>query len=398
VNNAKIILDGGRDKSLRRRHPWVFSGAIKRIDGNPEPGDTVEVFSASNEWLMRGAYSPKSQISVRAWTFDQAEAINKDFFIKRIKAALEFRQTLFNDCANTTAYRIIAGEPDGLPGVIVDRYNDWIITQFLAVGADKHKKMVADILLELTGCSGIYERSDVSVRSLEGLAETKESLAGQNPPEMLQINEHGIKFNVDVINGHKTGFYLDQRLNRQFVKQHTAGKHVLNCFAYSGGFGIAAALGGAVSVINVDSSAPALELAAQNMRLNDIPESTYTNITADVFCHLRKLRAENKKFDVIILDPPKFADSMRTLEKACRGYKDIAILAWQLLNTGGALFTFSCSGLMTPELFLKITADAALDAECDAKVVTRLFQSPDHACSLNFPESLYLKGLHCIKQ
>ncbi len=393
MNNVKITLEKGRDKSLRRRHPWVFSGAVKRIDGTPAPGATVDVYSAGGEWLTRGAYSPESQISVRAWSFDAEEKIDRDFFMKRIKTALEFRQQMFKDTADVTAYRLIAGESDGLPGVIVDRYNDWLVGQFLAAGAEAHKKTIAEILLKLTGCKGLYERSDAFVRTREGMAEVSGSLAGKTPPELLEINEYGIHFKVDVVNGHKTGFYLDQRENRQIIRQHAAGKSVLNCFAYTGGFGVAAAVGGAVSVTNVDSSASSLELATENMRLNNISESKYENITADVFCLLRKFRAEGRKFDIIVLDPPKFADSMRSLEKACRGYKDIAILAFQLLNPGGMLYSFSCSGLMTSELFLKITADAALDAGFDARILQRLTQSPDHVCTLHFPESLYLKGL-----
>jgi 23S rRNA (cytosine1962-C5)-methyltransferase len=389
----KVILEKGREKSLQRHHPWVFSGAIKLVEGKPERGETVDIFSAGNDWLARGSYSPDSQITVRVWTFDKDENIDRDFFLRKIVKALEFRQKLSGIGTDFTAYRIIAAEADGLPGLIVDRYGDYLAAQFLAAGMELHKQAVIELLAELTACKGIYERSDVAVRLKEGLAETAGLLYGEEPPEKIEIREHAQKFYVDVRQGHKTGFYLDQRDNRDYLYKHAAGKTVLNCFSYTGGFGVAAALGGAAMVTNADTSAPALALGSENMQLNGIDEKCFENIEADVFCLLRKFRAEGRKFDIIVLDPPKFADAKNHMDKACRGYKDIAILGFQLLNPDGQLYTFSCSGLMAPELFLKITADAALDAGTDAHIIKRFSQSPDHAVSLHFPESHYLKGL-----
>jgi 23S rRNA (cytosine1962-C5)-methyltransferase len=389
----KIILEKGREKSLLRRHPWIFSGAIKSVEGKPERGETVDVLSSSNEWLARGSYSPDSQITVRAWTFDKDENIDSDFFRRKIVKALELRQRLPGIGTDFTACRLIGGEADGLPGLIVDRYGDYLAGQFLASGVEKYKATIVEMLIELTACKGFYERSDVAVRLKEGLTETTGTLFGAEPPEKIEIREHALKFYVDVKHGHKTGFYLDQRDNRNYLYKHAAGKTVLNCFSYTGGFGVAAAKGGAAMVTNADTSAPMLALGSENMQLNGIDEKLYENIEADVFCLLRKFRAEGRKFDIIVLDPPKFADSKHHMDKACRGYKDIAILGFQLLNPGGQLYTFSCSGLMTPELFLKITADAALDAGIDAHIVNRFCQAPDHAMSLHFPESHYLKGL-----
>ncbi len=389
----KVILEKGREKSLQRRHPWVFSGAINLVEGKPVRGETVDIVSAGKDWLARGSYSPDSQITVRVWTFEKDENIDRDFFRRKIVKALEFRQKLSGIGTDFTACRLIAAEADGLPGLIVDRYGDYLVVQFLASGVEGHKTLIVELLAELTACKGIYERSDVAVRLKEGLAETAGLLYGEEPPEKIEIREHALKFYVDVRKGHKTGFYLDQRDNRDYLYKHAAGKTVLNCFSYTGGFGVAAALGGSAMVTNVDTSAPMLELGSENMQLNGIDEKCYENIEADVFCLLRKFRAEGRKFDIIVLDPPKFADAKNHMDKACRGYKDIAILGFQLLNPGGQLYTFSCSGLMVPELFLKITADAALDAGTDAHITRRFSQAPDHAVSLHFPESQYLKGL-----
>ncbi len=389
----KVILEKGREKSLQRRHPWIFSGAVKQVEGKPERGETVDIVSAGNDWLGRGSYSPDSQITVRVWTFNKDENIDRDFFRRQIVKALEFRQKLSGIGTDFTAYRIIAAEADGLPGLIADRYGDYLVVQFLASGVELHKQLIIELLAELTACKSIYERSDVAVRLKEGLTETAGLLFGEEPPEKIEIREHAQKFYVDVRHGHKTGFYLDQRDNRDYLYKHAAGKTMLNCFSYTGGFGVAAALGGAAMVTNVDTSAPMLALGSENMRLNGIDEKLYENIEADVFCLLRKFRAEGRKFDIIVLDPPKFTDAKNHMDKACRGYKDIAILGFQLLNPGGQLYTFSCSGLMVPELFLKITADAALDAGTDARILKRFSQAPDHAVSLHFPESHYLKGL-----
>ncbi len=389
----KIILKKGRDKSLLRHHPWIFSGAIKRIEGTPERGEPVEVYNATGSWLARGAYSPDSQIVVRVWTFNQDETVDREFFRCTIENAVKLRHSLPGFASNFTACRLIAAEADRMPGLIVDQYADYLVVRFLAAGVEKHKSVIVELLAATTGCRGIYERSDDAARIKEGLPEATGLLCGEMPPEEIIIQEYALRFKVNIQSGQKTGFYLDQRDNRDYLRRHAAGKTVLNCFAYTGGFGLAAAVGGAAKVTNVDSSSPALEMTVENMRLNGIEETCYENISADVFCLLRKFRAEKRKFDIIVLDPPKFADSKSHLAKACRGYKDIAILGFQLLNPGGQLYTFSCSGLMTPELFLKITADGALDANVEAAVIKRFSQAPDHLVSLPFPESYYLKGL-----
>jgi 23S rRNA (cytosine1962-C5)-methyltransferase len=389
-----VVLKKNREKSLLRRHPWVFSGAVATIDGKPKAGDTVEIVSSKGEWLARGAYSPESQITARVWTFDKEEQVDRDFFVRRIKAAAEYRNFLQLDKADC-ACREIASESDGLPGLIVDRYADYLVVQFLAAGTEYNREIIVDCLNEVFTPAGIYERSDVSVRAKEGLQERVGLLAGSEPPEQIEINENGLKFMIDVRGGHKTGYYLDQRDNRAVVQAVASGKTVLNCFAYTGGFGVAAAVGGAEMITNVDSSVPALELAADNMRLNGIEDDKFENIEADVFSILRKFRAEGRKFDVIVLDPPKFVESQKALPRACRAYKDIAILGFQLLNPGGLLFNFSCSGLMPQDLFQKITADAAVDAGVNTRIVSRLSQAADHPTSLNFPEGYYLKGIQC---
>ncbi|MCP3967615.1 MAG: methyltransferase [Lentisphaerae bacterium] len=386
----RIVLKDGRDKSLRRRHPWIFSGAVKNIEGKPELGDTVEIVSRKGEFLGVGSYSPKSQITARIWSFEQ-ESIDNAFFQKRIKQAIQFRTALglMND---GEACRLVASEADSLPGVIVDRYGNYLVIQLLSAGADVWKQTICDCLQEIVSCAGIYERSDVDVRSKEGLEKRTGLIAGDEPPELIEINENGLRYLIDVREGHKTGFYLDQRDNRYALRSIVADKTVLNCFSYTGGFGVAAAKAGAAMVTNVDASGAALELAQRNMQLNDIPESSYENVEADVFKLLRKYRDMNRKFDIIVLDPPKFIESKGQLNRASRGYKDIAMLGFKLLNPGGMLLNFSCSGLMPVDLFQKITADAALDARVNGKIIKRLSQAPDHPTLLSFPESYYLKG------
>lgn len=384
----------GREKSLLRRHPWIFSGAVERAEGKPQPGETVDVFDSKGNFVARAAYSPESQLQARVWTFSADQQIDRDFFATRIKSAIDYRKFLKYDDPEG-ACRLIAAESDGLPGVTVDRYGKYLVAQFSSAGADFHKKMIADVLLELTGCLGVYERSDVSSRSKEGLAECKGNLVGELPPENLVISENGMKFKVDIYNGHKTGFYLDQKVNRHIVCELASGRKLLNCFSYTGTFSVAAALGGAEKVVNVDSSRAALDIAVENFSLNSVSDDKYENVEADVFCYLRKLRAEKRTFDMIVLDPPKFIDSQKALDRGCRAYKDIALLGFQLLNPGGILVNFSCSGHMDSALFQKITADALLDSGKHGVIVRTLQQAPDHPVALEFPEALYLKGLVC---
>jgi 23S rRNA (cytosine1962-C5)-methyltransferase len=391
---AFVIVKPKRDKSLLRRHPWVFNGAIAKTRGHLEPGCTVDVVSTRGNWLGRGAHSPRSQISVRIWTFDETEAVDEQFFRNRLERALACRRSLV-DQMHLTGYRLVNAESDGLPGVIIDRYGDFLVCQFLTVGAEAWKDTIVDQLGALIPVAGIFERSDSPVRDKEGLARQTGVLAGQEPPATIAFQEGPHRFWVDVRLGHKTGFYLDQRDNRLQMKGFADGAEVLNCFAYTGGFGVAALKAGARHVTNVDMSSAALELSAQNIALNDLDPGRIEHVEADVFKQLRYYRDAARRFDVIVLDPPKFADSRAQVGRASRGYKDINLLAIKLLRAGGHLFTFSCSGLMEPELFQKIVADAALDAGRDAQIIRRLNQAADHPTALNFPEGHYLKGLLC---
>ncbi|MCG2787596.1 MAG: class I SAM-dependent methyltransferase [Anaerolineae bacterium] len=412
---ASIILKLEREKSLLRRHPWVFSGAIGQVNGNPASGTTVDVRAADGAFLARAAYSPSSQIRARVWSFDPDEVIDVDFFRRRISAALARRTIFFSSLhfpqANggseggvTDAFRLVHAESDRIPGLVVDRYGDVLVMQILTAGCEFWRETLADLLLEATGATAIYERSDADVRELEGLQPRVGLLRGVLPTTRLTINEYGLKFLVDIEHGHKTGFYLDQRANRNRVGQLAAGRDVLNCFCYTGGFSIHAARGGAKSVVSVDTSADALAIGQENAALNGIQVDVSTGSTtslewleADVFTGLRKFRDQNRSWDLIVLDPPKFAPTAAQAEKAARGYKDINRLAFKLLRPGGILVTFSCSGGIDAALFQKIVASAALDAGVEAQIVETLTQGPDHPVSIHFPEGAYLKGLVCVK-
>jgi 23S rRNA (cytosine1962-C5)-methyltransferase len=386
-----IILKSGREKSLLRRHPWIFSGAIQTIVGEPENGETVLVENHKNQPIGSAAYSSGSQLTGRMWSFNPAEPIDEAFFTGRIRRAVELRNALGIN-APDGACRLIGSEADGLPGLIVDRYADFAVAQISSAGAFRHRELIAEILRKELKVKGIYERSDVAVRAHEGLPEYTGLLIGEEPPGQIVFSENGLQFTVDVRHGHKTGFYLDQRENRRLVRSYAANRKVLNCFAYSGSFAVAALAGGAVQVVNVDSSAPALALAEENCKLNGFGPETHENRVADVFTQLRQSRDAGEKFDMVILDPPKFIDNRGSLPRGCRAYQDIARLGFQLLNPGGLLFNFSCSGLMPAELFQKITADAALDAGVEGRIIGRMEQSSDHPTGLAIPESFYLKG------
>ncbi|NLC70529.1 MAG: methyltransferase domain-containing protein [Desulfuromonadaceae bacterium] len=395
TSKPALYLKSARTKSLERRHPWIFSGAVARIDGNPMSGETVEILSEKGKFLGRGAYSPTSQILVRVWTFDEGEDIDAAFFRNRLQEAFQLRRDLLRDKDGTTALRLVNAESDGLPGVVIDRYGEIPVCQFTSAGAEKWRGEIVRQLRDLTGAATIFERSDLEVRSKEGLPPRSGLLYGADPPELVEIGEHGCRYLVDIRRGHKTGFYLDQRENRRAAGEFSSGAEVLNCFSYSGGFAVHALQGGAEKVVNIDASADALELARANILLNGLDAGRVTNLCGDVFALLRRFRDEGRRFNLIILDPPKFADSRHQLPGACRGYKDINLLAFKLLKPGGTLFTFSCSGMMEPDLFQKIVADAALDAGRRAAVIKRLFQGEDHPVALNFPEGAYLKGLIC---
>ena len=392
MENKFLKLNPGREKSLLRRHVWIFSGAVADYPGEAAPGETVEVFDAKNNFLARAAYSPDSQLIARVWTFDRDEQIDEAFFARRIKAAVEYRHFLKLDDPKGGC-RLINSEADGLPGLVVDRYAGVLVIQITSAGIEFHRDTIVKLLAEITGAASIYERSDVSVRAKEGLAERSGLLYGAQPLNPVIIEENGARFAVDVRHGQKSGFYFDQRCARAAVAAYADGRTVLNAFSYTGAFAVSALLAGAGHVINIDSSAPALKQAAHNLEMNKIKPERYENRTADVFTELRRLVEEGRKFDLVILDPPKFIESQKALVRGCRAYQDIARLGYRLLNPGGLLFNFSCSGLMTPELFQKITADAALDAGVRARLVRHLEQAPDHPVSLAVPEGFYMKGL-----
>lgn len=386
-----IILHKGKEKSLLRGHPWIFDGAIAEVAGNPASGETVDVLAEDGQWLARAAYSPASKIRARVWTFNQEEQIDQAFFDRRIRLALAYREKLAIS-SFTNTYRLIHGEADGIPGCVVDRYGPFLVCQFLCAGTETNKSLILNSLFLIPGVSGIYERSDTDARTRDGLAPRCGLICGQEPPDLFEVHENGIVYLADIKNGQKTGFYIDQRDNRASMP-FCADAEVLNCFCYTGGFGLRAAMEGASHVTQLDISAPALEHARMNAAANNLPEECFTYEKADVFEHLRKYRDMRRQFDVVVLDPPKFADTPKQLEKAARGYKDINLLGIKLCRPGGTLLTFSCSGAMTPELFSKIVGDAARDAGRNAVIVKALAQAPDHPVTLNFPEGRYLTGL-----
>jgi 23S rRNA (cytosine1962-C5)-methyltransferase len=392
----KLTLKPGREKSLLRRHPWVFASALQTPDVNPASGSTVDLLSSERHFLARASYSPHSQIRARVWTFED-KPIDREFFRKRIRGAIDFRRMLQIE-GQGDAYRLIHSESDGIAGLVVDRYGNVIVLQSSTAGSEFWKDTIADLLIEETGIQTIYERSDADVRELEGLKPINGILRGTLPDSQITIHEHNLKFKVDIQHGHKTGFYLDQRENRRRAGNLTKDRDVLNCFCYTGGFSINALANGAKTVISIDSSADALALLEENIALNNLPADHHTSLEGDVFQLLRKFRDEARSFDMIILDPPKFAPTAAHAEKASRAYKDINLLAFKLLRPVGILVTFSCSGGVDAGLFQKIIASAALDAGVDATIIEHLSQDSDHPVSLHFPEGAYLKGLVCVKR
>ena len=390
---TRVVLKPGREKSVLHRHPWIYSGAVARLDGPAESGDTVDVVSAKGQFLARGLISPQSQIVVRLYTWQEDQPLDDALWATRLKRAIALRHSLGVDHV-TNAYRLVAAESDQLPGLIVDRYGDFLVLQALTAGAERWKRTATAVLQELLQPSGIYERSDVDVREKEGLPKVAGPLLGQKPPPLLEIHEHGHRFLVDIANGHKTGLYLDQRENRRLAAGFCTGRDVLNAFAYTGGFGVYAAAAGASSVVHVDSSGDVLALARRNVDLN-APDGACRHefVEGNAFSLLRAFRAANRTFDVIILDPPKFAESVNQLSRALNGYKDVNLVALHLLRPGGTIITFSCSGLVSVSMFQQVVWEAALDANRDAQIVQRLTQAPDHPILLTFPEGEYLKGL-----
>ena len=387
---GKVVLKPGREKSVRNRHPWVFSGAIQRAEGQD---DLVRVVSSQGEYLATGTLNRRSQITVRLLTWDASEEVDGAFWRRRLERAISGRARVAADPA-TSAYRLVHAEADGLPGLIVDRYGPWLVMQCLTTGMAQRREEIATLLAELLSPAGIYGRDDADVRLKEGLALETGRVLGEEPPDRVEVVEHGHHFLVDVKRGHKTGFYLDQRENRQRAAAYCAGRETLNAFAYTGAFGVYAGRAGARSVVNVDTSAEALRLAGENLALNGCQPQEM--VTGDVFQVLRRYRREGRTFDLVILDPPKFATSQAEVMDAARGYKDVNLLALRLLRPGGVLITFSCSGLVSSDLFQKIVFGASVDAGREAQIVERLAQGSDHPVLLTFPESAYLKGFVCL--
>jgi 23S rRNA (cytosine1962-C5)-methyltransferase len=391
----RLILKKGREKSLLRRHPWVFSGAVQSVDSEASSGDTVSIQDADGQFLAWGAYSPESQIRARVWSWDEGETVDIDFFRRKLFAAKQLRQSWL-DLSATTAYRLVHAESDGIPGLVVDQYNDVLVVQFLSAGVESWRESIVGVMKEIFDPVCIYERSDVAVRELEGLPLRTGILHGQLPDAShLSILENGLRFNVDLVGGQKTGFYLDQRDNRRFCQELSRGRSVLNGFSFTGGFTVNALDGGATSVLSIDSSEDVLELAKENVQINGLPADKCAWIVGDMFAELRTLRDRGQQFDLVILDPPKFAPTAAQAKQAARGYKDINLFGFKLLKPGGILMTFSCSGGVDMAFFQKIVADAALDAGVDARLIQRLGQAPDHPTRLSFPEGTYLKGLVC---
>jgi len=390
-----VILKPGRERSVLNRHPWVYSGAIQRIEGDPEPGEIVAVQDTAGGFLAWGYLNRHSKITVRLLSWDLDEQIDADFWRGRLARAIAGRVDLAAE-QGTNAYRLVHAESDNLPGLIVDRYGEWLVLQFLTLGVESRKRELVDILADfMPEAAGIYERSDVDVRQKEGLAPSVGLLHGAAPPAELVVRENGLQFAVDLTAGHKTGFYLDQRENRAILESYAADTEVLNCFAYTGAFAVYAARGGAGAITNVDTSAGALALAKRCMALNGWADHPVEYLEADVFQQLRRYRDRGRQFDLIVLDPPKFAHSRAGIKRAARGYKDINWLAMRLLRPGGLLFTFSCSGAISADLFQKILFGAALDSGREVQIIQRLAQGSDHPVLLTFPESAYLKGTIC---
>ena len=396
-----IRLREGKEKSLQRHHPWVFDGAVAK--GSGDPGETVRVESHEGRFLAWAAVSPQSRIRARVWSFDENQRIDAAFLSDRVASAVAARGLWQLE---SDGIRLVHGESDGLPGLVVDRYGDTLVAQFGSCGAERWKAVITDALLAHTGRSRLYERSDASARQLEGLPSATGWLAGapaagEDPGLELVIREHGWRLGLNIAEGHKTGFYLDQRENRKRFHDWTRQRgfqSVLNCFCYTGGFTVAALAAGAQQVTSIDSSGPALDKAVANLRLNGLDESRATMMDADVNASLRQFLKEGRRFDAIVLDPPKFAPTSAHAERAARAYKDINRLGLSLLEPGGVLFTFSCSGGISGDLFHKIVASAGIDAGVDAFISERLGGAPDHPLTVNFPEGEYLKGLVLVRK
>ncbi|MEW5721822.1 MAG: class I SAM-dependent rRNA methyltransferase [Thermodesulfobacteriota bacterium] len=392
VDMALVRLKPKAERPVGRRHPWLFSGAVAGVEGDPGPGDLVRVVDAAGGFLAWGLYNPRSSIRVRLLEWVEEAAVDEAWWASRLERAVGLRRPLLDD-PGLSACRLVFAESDGLPGLIADWYDGWVVFQALAAGVDRRKEFLAGTLKEITGARGVFERSDTESRALEGLNPAVGVLAGASPPERLEVKEGGLRFLVDPVRGQKTGFYIDQRPNRRVAAAYARDREVLDCFAYTFAFAAYCYQAGARAVVRVESSAEAAALGAANLALNGFEARPGETITADVFQVLRKFRDQGRRFDLIILDPPKLAPTKASVSKAARAYKDINLLALKLLRPGGILATFSCSGGVEADLFQKIVFGAALDAGREVQVLERMGQGPDHPVRLSFPESSYLKGL-----
>ena len=400
VTYQPVVIRAGREKPIIQRPQWIFSGAIQKLPDDAPNGAVVNVVDSNNKWLARGLLNRVSQIQVRILTWQQEEAINDAFWHRRISAAVARRASFRS--SESTAYRLINAESDYLPGLIVDRYGDHLMAQIGILGMDQRKERIAEFLLDAAAAQSVTERSDTSARRLEGLDDAHGLLAGAQPPDQIEITEHGLRFVVELGGGQKTGFYTDQRANRQAVAKYCAGASVLNGFSYTGAFAVHALAAGAQHVTNIDSSVDALEMGETHLRLNGFdPDEVAENVAGDIFQVLRDWRTEMDnepdipRFDVVILDPPKFAHSKQQVERALRGYKEINMLGLDMLKPGGILATFSCSGLVSADLFQKVVFGAAVDVGRDVQILEWRRQDVDHPVAITFPEGEYLKGLIC---
>ncbi len=389
---AEIILKPGREKSVQRLHPWIFSGAIGEVIGAPKPGETVTVYSSGHEFLARAAINPSGNIMARIWSWSEEDTINSVFLGKRLARCIQLRHQLAH-VIRSDACRLVHGESDGLPGMILDQYGDICVVQFLSAGAEYWRDTLIDLINDLVRPATLYERSDNDARQVEGLELKSGLISGRKVDDQISISENELRYFVDIMGGQKTGFYLDQRESRYYLKAITRGMDVLDCFSYTGGFAVSALAGGAKSVTCVDSSDSALTILRENINLNLLNLDTVNIVPQDVFKYLRTLRDRGETYDLVILDPPKFAPTFAQVERAARGYKDINLLALKLLKPNGYLFTFSCSGGVSDELFQKIVSGAALDAGVEAVILQHFHQALDHPVALSFPEGAYLKGL-----
>lgn len=389
-----IIIREGKEKPIRLHHPWIFANAIAKINGKPNKGEVVEVKDSNGNFLARGFYNPFSQICLRLLEWNESVLIDNEWFIQKLTASIDRRKNIFK-FYKTNAVRLVNAESDMIPGLIVDQYNEFLAVQFLTAGIDRLKLDICEILKTIIHPKGIYERSDADVRKLENLPATKGILLGEKPPEEIEIIENGYRFIVNIKEGQKTGFFLDQRENRNILSYYAWEKDVLDCFCYTGGFSIYSLKSGAKSVESIDSSSKALNILKKNIQGNKLQNLNYKLIEGDVFQILRNYRDDERKFDMVILDPPKLAPAKQFLNKAMRAYKDINLLAMKVLSPGGILATFSCSGGVSLEDFKKVIGWASIDAKKEVQIIRTLSQAEDHPIRISYPESEYLKGLIC---